>query len=77
MWDVIRDIIWRSPWWLQTEFERSIADGSAVEKEKAASGIEKLKAGKFSEAQALLNEIFDSRKTASGAANLGVNVKRL
>jgi molecular chaperone DnaK len=77
MWDVIRDIIWRSAWWLQAEFDMAAANGSATEREKAATGIEKLKAGKVNEAQNILMDIFQSRKTPAGPGNLGVNVKRI
>lgn len=77
MWDVIRDIIWRSAWWLQYELEAAAQNGSAKERELATTGLEKIKSGNLNEAQRILMEVFESRKAANTPGNLGVNVKRI
>jgi molecular chaperone DnaK len=77
MWDVIRDVIWRSPWWLKYELEQKQSSGTATEKEKATAGLENVKNGKLQEARTILIDLFQSGKSSEGNTATGVNVRKL
>jgi molecular chaperone DnaK len=77
LWEVIRDIIWRSEWWLKAELEDALKSGSASQKEKAKAALEGLKEGKFAEARTVLSDIFRENNQSASPGVQGVNVKRI
>lgn len=77
MWEVIRDVIWRSPWWIESELQESLARGSESERAQAAEAISQLKNGKPEQAAQTLHRIMTARREGKGPNAHGVNVKRL
>jgi hypothetical protein len=77
LWNVIRGIIWRSDWWIQSELEEIARTGTAERKLEATNGLEKLAKGEVAAAGKILSALVKQKQQTEIDGSLGVNVKRI
>ena len=61
MWDVIRDVAWRSEWWIEFKLQEFADGSSGAAKTLAEKGLEHLNKGEEREAANLLNQLIVQR----------------
>jgi hypothetical protein len=64
MWDVIRDVIWRSGWWIEHQLNRMAREGSATEAEAAEKGQKAMKDGDQDQGRAILAKLFRTKNSS-------------
>jgi hypothetical protein len=70
MWDVCRDVIWRSEWWIELKLKEAAEEASGSAKALAEKGLEQFEQGEVDEASNILANLMrqGSSKNQSGNA---------
>jgi molecular chaperone DnaK len=69
MWDVCRDVIWRSEWWIELKLKEAAEEGSGSAKALAEKGLEQFEQGEVDEASNILANLMRQGSSKNQAGN--------